>query len=181
MVPYPNYFNSASYHQLQHWQLYFVSFLAKYDVAISTACGGLDYILVETTAAAQACVDLLRRKNLGIATFMILVCTYLPCLDMFMYCISLFFPFEDRLHSHVSYLDFLSEKRKSHKFGFSLNIIYIFSKFWFYWDCLWLSVSLSLIEGVHNFEVMELTGLLKQCYCSFCYFEAWYFAWPYRT
>lgn len=46
---------------------------AKYDVAISTACGGLDYILVETTAAAQACVELLRRKNLGVATFMILV------------------------------------------------------------------------------------------------------------
>ncbi|KAM7508004.1 hypothetical protein LguiA_018457 [Lonicera macranthoides] len=45
---------------------------AKYDIAISTACGGLDYILVETTAAAQACVELLRRKNLGVATFMIL-------------------------------------------------------------------------------------------------------------
>ncbi|CAL1392134.1 unnamed protein product [Linum trigynum] len=45
---------------------------AKYDVAISTACGGLDYIVVETTAAAQACVELLRRENLGIATFMIL-------------------------------------------------------------------------------------------------------------
>jgi chromosome segregation ATPase len=52
-------------------------------VAISTACGGLDYILVETTAAAQACVDLLRRKNLGIATFMILVYTFLPYFDMF--------------------------------------------------------------------------------------------------
>ncbi|WOL08544.1 structural maintenance of chromosomes protein 4 [Canna indica] len=45
---------------------------AKYDIAISTACHGLDYIVVETTAAAQACVELLRRKNLGIATFMIL-------------------------------------------------------------------------------------------------------------
>ncbi|KAJ0984224.1 hypothetical protein J5N97_002580 [Dioscorea zingiberensis] len=45
---------------------------AKYDVAISTACPGLDYIVVETTASAQACVELLRRKNLGIATFMIL-------------------------------------------------------------------------------------------------------------
>jgi len=45
----------------------------KYDVAISTACPGLDYIVVETTAAAQACVELLRRKSLGIATFMILV------------------------------------------------------------------------------------------------------------
>lgn len=46
---------------------------AKYDVAISTACSGLDYIVVETTNAAQACVELLRRENLGVATFMILV------------------------------------------------------------------------------------------------------------
>ncbi|XP_031093373.1 structural maintenance of chromosomes protein 4 [Ipomoea triloba] len=45
---------------------------AKYDIAISTACAGLDYIVVETTAAAQACVELLRNKNLGVATFMIL-------------------------------------------------------------------------------------------------------------
>ncbi|KAL8471591.1 hypothetical protein ACS0TY_029010 [Phlomoides rotata] len=45
---------------------------AKYDVAISTACSGLDFIVVETTAAAQACVELLRSQNLGVATFMIL-------------------------------------------------------------------------------------------------------------
>nr|DAD33158.1 TPA_asm: hypothetical protein HUJ06_012009 [Nelumbo nucifera] len=45
---------------------------AKYDVAISTACPGLDYIVVETTSAAQACVELLRQRNLGVATFMIL-------------------------------------------------------------------------------------------------------------
>ncbi|KAL4010601.1 hypothetical protein IC575_030103 [Cucumis melo] len=45
---------------------------AKYDVAISTACPGLDYIVVETSGAAQACVELLRRENLGVATFMIL-------------------------------------------------------------------------------------------------------------
>ncbi|XP_021736361.1 structural maintenance of chromosomes protein 4-like isoform X2 [Chenopodium quinoa] len=45
---------------------------AKYDVAVSTACPGLDYILVETAEAAQKCVDLLREKNLGVATFMIL-------------------------------------------------------------------------------------------------------------
>lgn len=48
-------------------------FAAKYDVAISTACAGLDYIVVETTSAAQACVELLRKGNLGVATFMILV------------------------------------------------------------------------------------------------------------
>ena len=29
--------------------------------------------MVETTNAAQACVELLRRENLGVATFMILV------------------------------------------------------------------------------------------------------------
>ncbi|XP_031254210.1 structural maintenance of chromosomes protein 4 [Pistacia vera] len=45
---------------------------AKYDIAISTACPGLDYIVVETTDAAQACVELLRREKLGVATFMIL-------------------------------------------------------------------------------------------------------------
>ncbi|KAI7744570.1 hypothetical protein M8C21_012844 [Ambrosia artemisiifolia] len=44
----------------------------KYDVAISTAVPGLDYIVVETSAAAQACVDMLRTNNLGVATFMIL-------------------------------------------------------------------------------------------------------------
>lgn len=48
-------------------------FAAKYDVAISTACGGLDFIVVETTSAAQACVELLRTKQLGVATFLILV------------------------------------------------------------------------------------------------------------
>lgn len=46
---------------------------AKYDVAISTACGGLDFIVVETTNSAQACVELLRTKQLGVATFLILV------------------------------------------------------------------------------------------------------------
>lgn len=46
---------------------------AKFDIAISTACPGLDYIVVETTTTAQACVDLLRQKKLGVATFLILV------------------------------------------------------------------------------------------------------------
>jgi len=44
----------------------------KYDLAISSACGALDFIVVGTTAAAQRCVDLLRRQNLGVATFLIL-------------------------------------------------------------------------------------------------------------
>ena len=46
---------------------------AKYDVAISTACAGLDYVVVDTAPTAQACVELLRTKNLGVATFLILV------------------------------------------------------------------------------------------------------------
>ncbi|KAL3622702.1 Structural maintenance of chromosomes protein 4 [Castilleja foliolosa] len=45
---------------------------AKYDIAISTACPGLDQIVVESTAAAQACIELIRSQNLGVATFMIL-------------------------------------------------------------------------------------------------------------
>ena len=45
---------------------------AKYDVAVSTACGALDYVVVETTADAQACVSHLRANNLGVATFLIL-------------------------------------------------------------------------------------------------------------
>lgn len=57
-----------------------MSFAAKYDVAISTACAGLDYIVVETTSAAQACVELLRKGNLGVATFMILVLHTTFCL-----------------------------------------------------------------------------------------------------
>ena len=44
----------------------------KYDVAVSTACGALDYVVVETTADAQACVAYLRANNLGVATFLIL-------------------------------------------------------------------------------------------------------------
>eukprot|EP00899_Mesostigma_viride_P022586 jgi/Mesvir1/3511/Mv11989-RA.2 len=45
---------------------------AKYDVAVSTACGALDWIVVATTGDAQKCVELLRKNNLGIATFLIL-------------------------------------------------------------------------------------------------------------
>ncbi|KAJ1263499.1 hypothetical protein BS78_09G189500 [Paspalum vaginatum] len=47
---------------------------AKYDVAISTAAhAGLDYIIVETIDSAQACIELLRRRNRReIATCLIL-------------------------------------------------------------------------------------------------------------
>jgi structural maintenance of chromosome 4 len=45
---------------------------AKYDIAVSTAAAALDFIVVDDTAAAQACVELLRRNGLGVATFLIL-------------------------------------------------------------------------------------------------------------
>lgn len=45
---------------------------AKYDVAVSTAAPALDYMVVADTPTAQACVDLLRQKRLGVATFLIL-------------------------------------------------------------------------------------------------------------
>ena len=44
----------------------------KYDIAISTACPALNSIVVETTKDAQNCVNYLREKKLGRATFMIL-------------------------------------------------------------------------------------------------------------
>ncbi|KAG7384270.1 Structural maintenance of chromosomes protein 4 [Phytophthora pseudosyringae] len=44
----------------------------KYDVAISTACGALNNLVVESTSGAQACVAYLRKHNLGRTTFLIL-------------------------------------------------------------------------------------------------------------
>ncbi len=44
----------------------------KYDVAVSTAVGALDYMVVETASDAQKCVEFLRRSQLGVATFLIL-------------------------------------------------------------------------------------------------------------
>ncbi len=44
----------------------------QYDVAVSTACPSLDYIVVEDTPTAQRCVELLRARGLGVATFLIL-------------------------------------------------------------------------------------------------------------
>ncbi|EQC42732.1 hypothetical protein SDRG_00455 [Saprolegnia diclina VS20] len=45
---------------------------AQYDVAISTACGGLDNVVVHTTAGAQKVVQYLRKHNLGRVTCIIL-------------------------------------------------------------------------------------------------------------
>ncbi|MCO5585122.1 hypothetical protein L7F22_039054 [Adiantum nelumboides] len=44
----------------------------KYDVAISTACPGLDNIVVEGVETGQACIEHLRRNNLGRANFILL-------------------------------------------------------------------------------------------------------------
>ncbi|CAG8521184.1 4706_t:CDS:10 [Ambispora gerdemannii] len=44
----------------------------RYDIAISTACSALDNIVVDTVDDAQACIEYLRRNNLGRATFVVL-------------------------------------------------------------------------------------------------------------
>ena len=44
----------------------------KYDVAISTACGALDYLVSRTAQGATKCVDFLRKKKLGRSTFIVL-------------------------------------------------------------------------------------------------------------
>lgn len=44
----------------------------KYDVAVSTACPGLDNLISETLASAQQCVEYLRKNNLGRANFVAL-------------------------------------------------------------------------------------------------------------
>lgn len=41
----------------------------QYDVAVSTAIGLLDHIVVQTTAGAQKCLEFLRKHNLGRANF----------------------------------------------------------------------------------------------------------------
>ncbi|VDN02672.1 unnamed protein product [Thelazia callipaeda] len=44
----------------------------KYDVAISTTCGALDFIIVDNIETAQTCIEFLKRENLGIGSFMAL-------------------------------------------------------------------------------------------------------------
>lgn len=44
----------------------------RYDVAISSCCGGLDKIMVETVAAAQACIAYLKQTGIGRAQFLVL-------------------------------------------------------------------------------------------------------------
>lgn len=45
---------------------------AKYDVAISTACGALDNFVTDTVDAGQQCIEYLRKTNLGRGNFMCL-------------------------------------------------------------------------------------------------------------
>lgn len=45
---------------------------SKYDVAISTCCGRLDNIVVDTVQTAQDCINTLKRENAGRATFIAL-------------------------------------------------------------------------------------------------------------
>ena len=44
----------------------------KYDCAITTACGALNHLVVDTVAQAKACVEYLKKGNIGRATFIIL-------------------------------------------------------------------------------------------------------------
>lgn len=44
----------------------------KYDVAVSTACGPLDNIVVDTVDTAQWCIEFLKEHNIGRGTFIAL-------------------------------------------------------------------------------------------------------------
>ncbi|XP_072897085.1 structural maintenance of chromosomes protein 4 [Hemitrygon akajei] len=44
----------------------------KYDVAISSCCGALDNVVVDTIENAQECVKFLKNQNIGVATFIAL-------------------------------------------------------------------------------------------------------------
>ncbi len=52
----------------------------KYDVAITTACGQLNNLVVDTVEQGQACIEVLRKGNVGRAN--ILVLEKLPARDM---------------------------------------------------------------------------------------------------
>ena len=44
----------------------------KYDVAVTTACGSLDSIVVETVECGQKCIEYLKKNDLGRANFICL-------------------------------------------------------------------------------------------------------------
>jgi structural maintenance of chromosome 4 len=45
---------------------------AKYDVAISTCCGRLEWIVVDTVNTGQTCIEYLKKHNVGRASFITL-------------------------------------------------------------------------------------------------------------
>ena len=44
----------------------------KYDIAVSTACGALNNMVVDTVTQGQACIEFLHKQNIGRASFMVL-------------------------------------------------------------------------------------------------------------
>jgi structural maintenance of chromosome 4 len=44
----------------------------KYDVAVTTACSALNNLVVDTVEQGQACIEHLRKGNVGRASFMVL-------------------------------------------------------------------------------------------------------------
>uniref|UniRef100_A0AAY4E330 Structural maintenance of chromosomes protein n=1 Tax=Denticeps clupeoides TaxID=299321 RepID=A0AAY4E330_9TELE len=48
---------------------HFLCCFTLYDIAISSSCGSLDNILVDTIDTAQKCVTFLKTQNIGVATF----------------------------------------------------------------------------------------------------------------
>ena len=44
----------------------------RYDVAVTTACGALNNLVVDTVEQGQACIEHLRKGNVGRASFMVL-------------------------------------------------------------------------------------------------------------
>jgi structural maintenance of chromosome 4 len=44
----------------------------KYNVAVSTACGALNNMVVDTVAQGQACIEFLCKQNIRCASFMVL-------------------------------------------------------------------------------------------------------------
>lgn len=57
------------YNILLYWQGDLGAIDEKYDVAISSSCGALDHIVVDTIDTAQKCVTFLKEQNIGRATF----------------------------------------------------------------------------------------------------------------
>ena len=67
---------SISMHSFNYLFIFFQGDLGaienKYDIAISTACGPLDFIVVDTMDTAQKGVQFLKKNNIGSTTFIAL-------------------------------------------------------------------------------------------------------------